>query len=39
MHTNDRQLSPLVTGEYLGLLQMVPVLVLFSLPAVFVLIQ
>ena len=49
MHTNDRQLSPLVTGEYLGPLQMlplqmvplqmVPVLILFSLPAIFVLIQ
>ena len=44
MHTDDRQLSPLVTGEYLGPLQMlplqmVPVLILFSLPAAFVFIQ
>ena len=32
MHTNDRQLSSLVTGEYLGPLQMLPSLILFSLP-------
>ena len=39
MHTNDQQLSSLVTGGVLGSWPIVSWLILFSLPEIFVLIQ